>query len=323
MRRLSARMLSNAECDLLSASYRRPGRAAGLDGRRRGAAGRAGAPAGPAARAGGAPRSRCSSTPTPRSPRWSPRPTGWPRRGRSTRSSHATTTYAHILVDEAQDITPMQWRMLRRRGPSASWTIVGDPAQSSWPDAAEAERAITEMIGTAPVRRFRMSTNYRSPAEVFDLAAKVVSAGLPAGRPAPGGPLHRRASPSWPVAGRTASAASHDRPSYAGLLERGRGHGRGDLSRRPGWSALTERLAAAELPRSDRVRRGQPAGVEGSGVRRRAGGRPRPDRGRRRPAASRSLYVALTRPTQRLVTLDAAPGAGWRRSLGSPGNGSG
>jgi hypothetical protein len=42
-------------------------------------------------------------------------------------------TYAHILIDEAQDVTPMQWRMLRRRGASASWTIVGDPAQSSGP----------------------------------------------------------------------------------------------------------------------------------------------------------------------------------------------
>ena len=41
------------------------------------------------------------------------------------------------------------------------------------------------------------------------------------------------------------------------------------------------------------------------------------------PGGVRALYVALTRPTQRLVTLDAAPGAGWRRSLGSPGNGSG
>jgi DNA helicase IV len=41
------------------------------------------------------------------------------------------------------------------------------------------------------------------------------------------------------------------------------------------------------------------------------------------PGGVRALYVALTRPTQRLVTLDAAPGAGWRRSLGSPWNGSG
>ena len=46
--------------------------------------------------------------------------------------------YAHVLIDEAQDLTPMQWRMVGRRGRTASWTIVGDPAQSSWPDAAEA-----------------------------------------------------------------------------------------------------------------------------------------------------------------------------------------
>jgi hypothetical protein len=59
-------------------------------------------------------------------------------------------TFAHILVDEAQDITPMQWRMLRRRGPQASWTVVGDPAQSSWPDTQEAARAVNDMIGRAP-----------------------------------------------------------------------------------------------------------------------------------------------------------------------------
>ncbi|MFC6345422.1 UvrD-helicase domain-containing protein, partial [Nocardioides hankookensis] len=45
--------------------------------------------------------------------------------------------FAHVLIDEAQDLTPMQWRMVGRRGRSASWTIVGDPAQSSWPVPAE------------------------------------------------------------------------------------------------------------------------------------------------------------------------------------------
>ena len=88
-------------------------------------------------------------------------------------------TYAHLLIDEAQDVSPMQWRMLRRRGASASWTIVGDPAQSSWTDTPEADRAIEEIIGTAPVRHFRLSTNYRSPSEVFDLAAKIVVADFP------------------------------------------------------------------------------------------------------------------------------------------------
>ncbi|MDO5067982.1 MAG: AAA family ATPase [Propionibacteriaceae bacterium] len=89
------------------------------------------------------------------------------------------TTFAHIVVDEAQDITPMQWRMLRRRGPQASWTLVGDPAQSSYPDAAEAERALDDLVGRAPLRRFTLSTNYRSPAEVFNLAAKVITRVFP------------------------------------------------------------------------------------------------------------------------------------------------
>ncbi|RRD47558.1 UvrD-helicase domain-containing protein [Tessaracoccus sp. OH4464_COT-324] len=83
-------------------------------------------------------------------------------------------TFAHLLIDEAQDITPMQWRMLRRRGPQASWTIVGDPAQSSFPKPEETERALKEIIGRGAHRRFVLSTNYRSPSEVFDLAAKVI-----------------------------------------------------------------------------------------------------------------------------------------------------
>ena len=49
--------------------------------------------------------------------------------------------YAHVLVDEAQDLTPMQWRMVGRRGRAATWTVVGDPAQSSWPVPDEATTA--------------------------------------------------------------------------------------------------------------------------------------------------------------------------------------
>ncbi|NLE98509.1 MAG: AAA family ATPase, partial [Propionibacterium sp.] len=73
------------------------------------------------------------------------------------------STYAHVLIDEAQDVTPMQWRMLRRRGPQASWTVVGDPAQSSYPDHAETEKAMAEIIGRGQHRTFTLSTNYRSP----------------------------------------------------------------------------------------------------------------------------------------------------------------
>ncbi|MFC7340844.1 HelD family protein [Saccharopolyspora griseoalba] len=83
--------------------------------------------------------------------------------------------YAHVVVDEAQDLSPMQWRMVGRRGKHASWTIVGDPVQSSWPDPAEADTARAEALGGQHShRRFTLRTNYRNSAEIFEVAAEAV-----------------------------------------------------------------------------------------------------------------------------------------------------
>jgi DNA helicase IV len=79
--------------------------------------------------------------------------------------------YAHVLVDEAQDLTPMQWRMVGRRGRTASWTIVGDPAQSSWPIPAEAAAARAEALEGKELHEFHLSTNYRNSAEIYAYAA--------------------------------------------------------------------------------------------------------------------------------------------------------
>ena len=79
--------------------------------------------------------------------------------------------YAHVLVDEAQDLTPMQWRMVGRRGRGASWTIVGDPAQSSWPVPAEAAAGRDSALGDKPRHEFHLSTNYRNSKEIYDYAA--------------------------------------------------------------------------------------------------------------------------------------------------------
>ncbi|CAM3128192.1 HelD family protein [Stackebrandtia soli] len=87
--------------------------------------------------------------------------------------------YAHVIVDEAQDLSPMQWRMLGRRGQLAGWTIVGDAAQSSWPDPAESRRAQDAAIRRGPRRRFHMTTNYRNSAEIFEYAASVVRREVP------------------------------------------------------------------------------------------------------------------------------------------------
>jgi DNA helicase IV len=87
--------------------------------------------------------------------------------------------YAHVLVDEAQDLSPMQWRMLGRRGRHASWTVVGDAAQSVWPDPAESAAARAGAWGNQEHRLFHMTTNYRNAREIFDYAAHVIRADVP------------------------------------------------------------------------------------------------------------------------------------------------
>jgi DNA helicase IV len=225
-------------------------------------------------------------------------------------------TYAHVLVDEAQDVSPMQWRMLRRRGASASWTIVGDPAQSSLTDTVEANRAIEEIIGTSPVRHFRLSTNYRSPSEVFDLAAKVVVADFPDADL----PTAVRSTGQHPRLLLPADAAPEN-PTIAtamisivrSLLAEVDGTV-GVICPPSSKDELATYFAHARLPGAERVvviTAQQAKGLEYDAVLVITPD----DIVAESPGGVRALYVALTRPTQRLVTLDAAPGAGWRKSL--------
>ncbi|MFF9122941.1 HelD family protein [Streptomyces sp. NPDC014889] len=101
------------------------------------------------------------------------------QRERAERLAQERTEYAHVIVDEAQDLTPMQWRMVGRRGRHATWTVVGDPAQSSWSDQDEAAEARDEALGTRPRRRFELTVNYRNPAEIAELASKVLALAMP------------------------------------------------------------------------------------------------------------------------------------------------
>ena len=84
-------------------------------------------------------------------------------------------TFAHVVVDEAQDVTPMQWRMLARRARGATWTIVGDWVQSAWPDVQEVRDAITTTLGRSRVRTAELTTNYRTSTEIAALAARVLA----------------------------------------------------------------------------------------------------------------------------------------------------
>jgi hypothetical protein len=80
--------------------------------------------------------------------------------------------YAHVIVDEAQDLSPMQWRMLGRRGRGAGWTIVGDEAQSSWPRPRESADARRRAVPSGRLHEFHLTKNYRNSKEVFEYAAE-------------------------------------------------------------------------------------------------------------------------------------------------------
>jgi DNA helicase IV len=83
--------------------------------------------------------------------------------------------FAHVLIDEAQDLTPMQWRRVGRRGRAATWTIVGDPAQSSWPVPSESADARAAALEGKELHEFHLSTNYRNSSEIYQHAAAYAS----------------------------------------------------------------------------------------------------------------------------------------------------
>jgi DNA helicase IV len=88
--------------------------------------------------------------------------------------------FAHVVVDESQDVSPMQWRMIGRRGQYASWTIVGDPAQTAWSgDPDELDRAREKALGSRKRNSYALTTNYRNSSEIFAVAAGVIRAILP------------------------------------------------------------------------------------------------------------------------------------------------
>jgi DNA helicase IV len=92
-------------------------------------------------------------------------------------------TFGHAVVDEAQDLTPMQWRVLRRRVPSGSMTIVGDVGQSKYPWAVHSWEAVAALAADSPVEVLGLDVNYRTPQEVMDVAASVLRAIDPALQP--------------------------------------------------------------------------------------------------------------------------------------------
>lgn len=92
----------------------------------------------------------------------------------------AVRTYGHILVDEVQELTPMQLRVLARRSLAGSMTLVGDLAQATGPAAPTSWSDLTRHLGVAaPLRLVELGVNYRTPAPLLSLAAAVLEEAAP------------------------------------------------------------------------------------------------------------------------------------------------
>lgn len=87
-----------------------------------------------------------------------------------------TWAYGHVVVDEAQELTPMQWRTVMRKCPSKSMTIVGDPAQRSAPGAASTWQEALAPHVEDRWRLTELTINYRTPQAIMESASQVLSA---------------------------------------------------------------------------------------------------------------------------------------------------
>ncbi|MEV0889849.1 AAA family ATPase [Promicromonospora sp. NPDC050262] len=201
--------------------------------------------------------------------------------------------YGHVVVDEAQELTAMQWRSVLRRCPGRSMTVVGDLAQAgpatgaaSWADALGADLARRADVRT-------LTVCYRTTAEVLDVAAPLLARIAPDQAPTRAvrhGDVPRRvaAVPGELVAavvreaGALASAAPDDLVAVVAAD-----------ARAPEVAEALDGTRVRVVPVSqvrglefDAVVVADPDGITAA-----------------RPGGERDLYVALTRPTRRLVVV--------------------
>ncbi|MFJ6695410.1 HelD family protein [Streptomyces sp. NPDC091272] len=94
-----------------------------------------------------------------------------------------TWAFGHVIVDEAQELSAMAWRLLMRRCPTRSMTLVGDPAQTGDAAGCGSWQEILEPYVGSRFEHTRLGVNYRTPAEVMDLAARVMRTADPSFEP--------------------------------------------------------------------------------------------------------------------------------------------
>jgi DNA helicase IV len=216
-------------------------------------------------------------------------------------TSNEPRTYGHVVVDEAQELSTMAWRMLRRRCPRRSFTIVGDLDQAGAPGAARSWDEVFAALDHPDGTVVRFNVNYRTPGPVMALAAAVVGSDVRSARE--GGEPARIVAAGDDVAATV--LAEVERLEAAD----------------PGQVAV---VAPAALVPAVAERLGVPAATADIGGARRIVLDPRRAKGLEfdsvvvvDPAAiaasgasgRRDLYVSLTRTTDRLTVVGALPSA--------------
>ncbi len=205
-----------------------------------------------------------------------------------------TWTYGHVIVDEAQELSPMAWRMVMRRVPNRWMTLVGDVAQTGAPAGTSNWQ---DVLGPYVARRWKLAeltVNYRTPAAIMELAHRVLAELDPEATP----PRSVREGTDLPWADRVSAddlsaavgrhVAAHPRPGTSAVLAPA------DLvASLQGWASADVTVSTVREAKGlefDSVILVEPADILAEST-----------RGRN------DLYVALTRATQRVGIVHSAP----------------
>ncbi|MEV6910015.1 RNA polymerase recycling motor ATPase HelR [Amycolatopsis sp. NPDC051071] len=193
-------------------------------------------------------------------------------------------TYGHVVVDEAQELSEMDWRVLMRRCPSRSFTVVGDLAQRRSPSGARSwDAMLSRYVADRWVYR-KLTVNYRTPSEIMAVAASLLASFAPDAVP----PDSVRSCGVRPWSRRLSEVDMEDAVAEFVREEAGR-EGTSVVIGPPGVPGAIAPSATKGLE-YDSVLVVAPERILAEG-----------------PSGEAELYVALTRATQRLGVLCAGP----------------
>ncbi|WP_328395796.1 RNA polymerase recycling motor ATPase HelR [Nocardia sp. NBC_00416] len=193
-------------------------------------------------------------------------------------------TYRHVVVDEAQELSEMDWRVLMRRCPGRSFTVVGDLVQRRSAAGAKSWKTMLEPYVPGRWQYRSLSVNYRTPAEIMTVAAALLAEFAPGVQP----PESVRACGVRPWS-RQVTAAELDAAIAEFVQEEAGREGTSVVIGPPGVPGAVPASETKGLE-FDSVLIVEPERILAEG-----------------PRGTAELYVALTRATQRLGVLHRAP----------------